>query len=193
MLNKLQNRLRVRGSINLDLSLNLYFLEVHMSVSESTGAQQFLTFKLGEEIFAVEVSKVREILDVTAITKVPQTHDFMRGVINLRGGVVPVIDLRLKLGMTRTENTVNTCIIVEEITVGGGTVVLGTLADSVQEVFDLDGTQIEPPPRIGTRINNELLKGMAKHNDGFIMILDIDKVFSSDEIESVQSTQGAAA
>jgi purine-binding chemotaxis protein CheW len=113
-------------------------------------------------------------------------------VINLRGGAVPVIDLRLKLGMTRTENTVNTCIIVEEITVEGGTVVLGTLADSVQEVLDLDGTQIEPPPRIGTRINAECLKGMVKHNNGFLMILDIDKVFSLDEIESVQDTQGAA-
>ena len=157
-----------------------------MSEAEATGTQQFLTFKLGEEIFAVEVSKVREILDGSTITKVPQTPEFMRGVINLRGGVVPVIDLRLKLGMTRTENTVNTCIIVEEITVGEDTVILGTLADSVQEVFDLDGAQIEPAPRIGTRLNTEFLKGMVKHGDGFIMILDIDKVFSADEIESVQ-------
>ena len=160
-----------------------------MSESEATGTQQFLTFKLGEEIFAVEVSKVREILDVSTITKVPQTPEFMRGVINLRGGVVPVIDLRLKLGMTRTENTVNTCIIVEEITVGEDTVILGTLADSVQEVFDLDGAQIEPAPRIGTRLNTEFLKGMVKHGDGFIMILDIDKVFSADEIESVQELE----
>ena len=160
-----------------------------MSEAEATGTQQFLTFKLGEEIFAVEVSKVREILDVSTITKVPQTPEFMRGVINLRGGVVPVIDLRLKLGMTRTENTVNTCIIVEEITVGEDTVILGTLADSVQEVFDLDGAQIEPAPRIGTRLNTEFLKGMVKHGDGFIMILDIDKVFSADEIESVQELE----
>jgi len=164
-----------------------------MSVPESAGPQQFLTFKLGEEIFAVEVSKVREILDVSTITKVPQTPDFMRGVINLRGGVVPVIDLRLKLGMTRTENTVNTCIIVEEITVGEETVVLGTLADSVQEVFELEGAQIEPAPRIGTRLNTEFLKGMVKHGDGFIMVLDIDRLFSADEIESVQDAQVAAA
>ena len=164
-----------------------------MSVSEATGTQQFLTFKLGEEIFAVEVAKVREILDVSTITKVPQTPEFMRGVINLRGGVVPVIDLRLKLGMTRTENTVHTCIIVEEISLDGETVILGTLADSVQEVFDLDGVQIEPAPRIGTKLNTEFLKGMVKHNDSFIMILDIDKVFSASEIESVLSAEGEAA
>ncbi len=162
-----------------------------MSVSQLTGPQQFLTFKLADEVFAVEVAKVREILDVTTITKVPQTPDFMRGVINLRGGVVPVIDLRLKLGMTRTETTVNTCIIVSEIALDDETVILGTLADSVQEVFDLDGDQIEPAPRIGTKLNTEFLKGMAKHNDGFIMILDIDKVFSASDLESVKVEGGA--
>ena len=164
-----------------------------MSATEATGIQQFLTFKLGEEIFAVEVAKVREILDVTTITKVPQTPDFMRGVINLRGGVVPVIDLRLKLGMTRTESTVNTCIIVEEINLGLETVILGTLADSVQEVLDLEGVQIEAAPRIGTKLNTDFLKGMVKHNDGFIMILDIDRVFSASDIESMQDNEGEAA
>jgi purine-binding chemotaxis protein CheW len=160
-----------------------------MSISEATGTQQFLTFKLGEEIFAVEVAKVREILDVTTITKVPQTPEFMRGVINLRGGVVPVIDLRLKFGMTRTENTVNTCIIVVEVAIGEETTILGTLADSVQEVFDLEGDQIEPAPRIGTKLNTEFLKGMGKHNDTFILILDIDKVFSASDIESAQGVE----
>jgi purine-binding chemotaxis protein CheW len=164
-----------------------------MSISEAIGTQQFLTFKLGEEIFAVEVAKVREILDVTTITKVPQTPDFMRGVINLRGGVVPVIDLRLKFGMTRTESTVNTCIIVVEVAIGDETTVLGTLADSVQEVFDLEADQIEPAPRIGTKLNTEFLKGMGKRDDGFIMILDIDKVFSVGDIESVQGVEADRA
>jgi purine-binding chemotaxis protein CheW len=164
-----------------------------MSISEATGTQQFLTFKLGEEIFAVEVAKVREILDVTTITKVPKTPDFMRGVINLRGGVVPVIDLRLKFGMSMTENTVNTCIIVVEVAIGGETAVLGTLADSVQEVFDLEGDQITPAPRIGTKLNTEFLKGMGKYNDSFIMILDIDRVFSADEIESALELESQAA
>jgi purine-binding chemotaxis protein CheW len=164
-----------------------------MSISEAIGTQQFLTFKLGEEIFAVEVAKVREILDVTTITKVPQTPDFMRGVINLRGGVVPVIDLRLKFGMPRTESTVNTCIIVVEVAIGDETTVLGTLADSVQEVFDLEADQIEPAPRIGTKLNTEFLKGMGKRDDGFIMILDIDKVFSVGDIESVQGVEADRA
>jgi purine-binding chemotaxis protein CheW len=169
------------------------YLEEAMSISEATGTQQFLTFKLGEEIFAVEVAKVREILDVTTITKVPKTPDFMRGVINLRGGVVPVIDLRLKFGMSMTENTVNTCIIVVEVAIGGETAVLGTLADSVQEVFDLEGDQIAPAPRIGTKLNTEFLKGMGKYNDSFIMILDIDRVFSADEIESALELESQAA
>ena len=163
-----------------------------MSASTTADPQQFLTFKLGEETFAVEVAKVREILDVTTITKVPRTPDFMRGVINLRGGVVPVIDLRLKLGMSRTERTVNTCIIVEEITIGEETTILGTLADSVQEVFDLDGDLIEAAPRIGTRLNTEFLKGMVKHNDSFIMILDLDRVFSASDLEAVQVEEQAA-
>ena len=122
-------------------------------MSENAAApQQYLTFKLAEETFALEVSKVREILDFTTVTKVPQTPDFMRGVINLRGGVVPVIDLRLKFGMSPTEKTVNTCVIVVEVNMGSDTVILGALSDSVQEVFDLDPDQIEPAPRIGTRL-----------------------------------------
>jgi len=163
-----------------------------MSTEELTGSQQFLTFKLAEEVFAVEVAKVREILDVTTITKVPQTPEFMRGVINLRGGVVPVIDLRLKLGMSGTERTVNTCIIVQEIVLEDETVILGTLADSVQEVIDVEAVQIEPAPRIGTRLNTDFLKGMVKHNDGFIMILDIDRVFSAEELAAVQGEEAAA-
>ncbi len=159
-----------------------------MSVNIITETTQFLSFKLGEEVFAVDVAKVREILDVTAITKVPQTPDFMRGVINLRGSVVPVMDMRLKFGMPPTERTVNTCIIVMEVTQEGETMVLGSLADSVQEVLDLDPDQIEAAPRIGTRLRSDFIKGMGKHNDRFIIILDIDKIFSSDELETITGT-----
>ncbi len=157
-----------------------------MSVTEITAVTQYLTFKLDEETFALDVAKVREILDFTDITKVPRTPDFMRGVINLRGSVVPVIDMRLKFGMSRTEKTVNTCIVVTEVTTEGETTVLGALADSVQEVIDLEPEQIEPAPKIGTKLNTDFIRGMGKHNEGFIMILDIDKVFSSDEITVVQ-------
>ena len=157
-----------------------------MSVTGINATTQYLTFKLGEEIFALEVAKVREILDFTSVTKVPQTPDFMRGVINLRGGVVPVIDLRLKFGMSSTEKTVNTCIIVVEVELAGETLILGALSDSVQEVFDLDPDQIEPAPRIGTRLKTEYLKGMGKRDGNFIIILDIDKIFTADELELTQ-------
>jgi purine-binding chemotaxis protein CheW len=128
----------------------------------------------------VDVAKVREILDFTAITKVPQTPDFMRGVINLRGSVVPVVDMRLKFGMSQTEKTVNTCVIVMEIALGGETTVVGSLADSVQEVLELEPDQIEPSPRIGTKLHTEFIKGMGKHSEQFIIILDIDKVFEEE-------------
>ncbi len=153
-----------------------------MSVTEISVAIQYLTFKLDEEVFALDVAKVREILDFTDITKVPQTPDFMRGVINLRGSVVPVVDMRLKFGMSKTEKTVNTCIVVVEVATEGETTVLGALADSVQEVIELDPGQIEPAPRIGTKLRTDFIRGMGKHDGRFIMILDIDKVFSSDEI-----------
>jgi purine-binding chemotaxis protein CheW len=161
-----------------------------MSVTEIAEATQYLTFKLDEEIFAFDVAKVREILDFSDITKVPQTPDFMRGVINLRGSVVPVVDMRLKFGMSRTEKTVNTCIVVVEVATEGETTVLGALADSVQEVIELDPGQIEPSPRIGTKLRTDFIRGMGKQDGKFIMILDIDKVFSSDEITLVQEVEG---
>jgi purine-binding chemotaxis protein CheW len=153
-----------------------------MSVPSITETSQYLTFKLGDEVFALDIGKVREVLDFTLIAKVPQTPDFMLGVINLRGTVVPVVDMRLKLAMTRTETTVNTCIIIVEIEIDAETTVLGALVDSVQEVMDLDPDQIEPPPRIGTRLNTKFIKGMGKREEKFIIILDIDRVFSADEL-----------
>ena len=149
---------------------------------------QYLTFKLDDEVFALGIDKVREVLDYTSVTKVPQTPDFMRGVINLRGSVVPVVDMRLKFAMAKTEKTVNTCIIIVEINLEGETTVLGALADSVQEVLDLEPQQIEPAPKIGTKLRTEFIRGMGKRDEQFIIILDIDKVFSSEELASVQGT-----
>lgn len=153
-----------------------------MSVAGIAETVQYLTFKLNDEIFALDVAKVREILEVTNITKVPQTPDFMRGVINLRGSVVPVIDMRLKFGMSRTEQTVNTCIIVVEVNMDGDTTVLGALADSVQEVVELEPDRIEPAPHIGVNLNTEFIRGMGKIDDHFVMILEIDKLFSAEEL-----------
>jgi len=157
-----------------------------MNSSASTVAAQYLTFRLQEEIFAVDVANIREILDFTSVTKVPKTAEFMRGVINLRGSVVPVIDMRLKFGMPKTEKTVSTCIIVMEISQEDETVVLGSLADAVLEVLELDSEQIVPAPRIGTRIKTDFIKGMGKHNDHFIIILDIDRIFSFGKIHALQ-------
>jgi len=98
---------------------------------------------------------------------------------------VPVVDMRLKFGMEKTEKTVNTCIIIAEITMDGDTTILGALADSVQEVLDLEPGQIEPPPRIGTKLRTEFIHGMGKHNDQFIILLDIDRIFTSDEVAAV--------
>lgn len=152
---------------------------------------QYLTFKLDQELFAVDIGKVREVLEFTTMTKVPRTPDFMRGVINLRGNVVPVVDMRLKLGLTMTVKTVDTCVVISEVAVDGERTVLGALVDSVQEVIDLDSGNIAPPPHLGSRIDASVIRGMGKREDQFIMILDLDRVFTGDELRS--STAAAPA
>jgi len=163
-----------------------------MSVETETGTTQYLTYTLADEVFALDIGKVREVLDFTTVTKVPNMPDYMRGVINLRGSVVPVVDLRRKFGMSATEKTVNTCVIIAEVSVDGDTTVMGALADAVQEVVDLEPHQIEPAPKIGTKLRTEFIRGMGKHNNRFIIILDIDKVFSVDEVSLVEAL-GAGA
>lgn len=157
-----------------------------MSETGSIEMNQYLTFKLDEEVFGLAIGKVREVLDFTTVTRVPQTPEYMRGVINLRGSVVPVIDLNLKFGMKQTEKTVNTCIIIAEVVMEGEVTILGALADSVQEVVELEPDEIESAPKIGTKLNTEFIKGMGKREDAFIILLDIDKVFSYEELAMVQ-------
>jgi purine-binding chemotaxis protein CheW len=162
-----------------------------MSVTDITDTRQYLTFKLADEVFAIEVSKVREVLDFTTITKIPRTPDFMSGVINLRGNVVPVVDLRLCFEMSKTQKTVNTCIVVVEMSIEGESTVIGALADSVEEVIDLEPEQIQPAPRMGTQIRTEFIKGMGRRDAQFIMILDIDRVFSAEELSAVRTAEGS--
>ncbi|MBU1101820.1 MAG: chemotaxis protein CheW [Bacteroidetes bacterium] len=162
-----------------------------MAGSVINETRQYLTFKLNDEVFGVDVAQVREILDSINITKVPQTPEFMRGVINLRGSVVTVIDMNMKFGLTVTEKTVNTCIVVVEVAIEGETTIIGALVDSVQEVFEIEPQNIEPAPKIGTKLNTEFIKGMGKKDEKFIILLDIDKVFSSEELELVQNTNNA--
>lgn len=143
---------------------------------------QLLTFTLDNETFAIDISKIREVLEFSHITKVPQTPDVMKGVINLRGNVVPVIDMRLKFGMEEAEPTVNTCIIIMEIVFDGENIQIGALVDSVNEVLEINPELIEPPPKIGTHLKTEYILGMGKQEEKFIIILNIDKIFSQEEM-----------
>ncbi len=142
---------------------------------------QYLTFTLGEETFAIEIINVREVTDYTEITVVPRMPDWLRGVINLRGNVVSVIDLRLKLGMAPSERTVDTCIVIMEVRLEGDVMPVGIVADSVQEVIHLLPEQISPAPKVGIGLNTEYIKGVGKRKDDFIIILNIDKIMSDSE------------
>jgi len=164
-----------------------------MTTEGVTKINQFLTFILDKEVYAFDIARVREVLDSEDITKVPKMPEFMRGVINLRGKVVPVVDLRLKFGLTETEQTVDTCIIIIDVTLDGETTVLGAMADSVKEVLNLKNEQIEDAPKIGTRLDTEFIKGMGKKDEEFIIILDIDEVFSSDSLITSMSDEEEAA
>jgi purine-binding chemotaxis protein CheW len=155
----------------------------------SSSMEEMVTFKLGNEIFATDVAKVREVLDLTTITAIPRTPDFMSGVINLRGSVVPVVDLRLCFEMSKTESTRNTCIVVVEVLLDNESTVIGALADSVEEVIDLEPDQIQPAPRIGTQIRTDFIKGMGRRDTQFIMILDIDRVFSAEKLAVVRGQE----
>ncbi|HKL07460.1 MAG TPA: chemotaxis protein CheW [Bacteroidales bacterium] len=166
-----------------------------MEKEELTKINSYLSFKLGEEEFAAHVGKVLNILELTKITEVPKAPDYMKGVINLRGTVLPVVDTRIKFGMTPTEYTNNTCIVVMEVELDNDIVQVGALVDSVQAVREIDDTQIQPPPSIGSKYKSEFIYGMVKVDEKFIMLLDMEKVFSSDEIVSLQekTTEGKSA
>jgi purine-binding chemotaxis protein CheW len=146
---------------------------------------QYMTFKLGNELFAISVAKVREVLEVSTITKVPTAPDYMRRVVNVRGKAIPVVDLRLRFGLPVAADTVSTRIIVMELQIDGETTVLGGIADSVHEEIELDSANINPPPRIAMRWRTEFIQGMGRRGDEFIIILDVDAVFASEELALV--------
>lgn len=164
-------------------------------MSTITQTAQYITFKLGDESFAINVSQVREVLDLSLITKVPTAPDYMRGVVNVRGSATPVVDLRLKFGLPKAADTVNTRILVMELELDGEATVLGGIADSVHEVIELDPAQITPPPTIAMRWRSEFIHGMGKRGDEFIIILDIAAVFTASELVLVDApvAGGAAA
>ncbi len=158
-----------------------------MTKENTNDSQQYVTFSLGDELFGVEVKRAREILSLTPVTKVPQTPDYLLGVINLRGHVVPVIDMRLKLGIAASEESEDTCIIVVEVIIGEEAIIVGALADAVKEVLEIHASQIEPPPKLGTRLKTEFITGMGKVNEQFMILLDVDRIFNSEDIALAQS------
>lgn len=147
-----------------------------------TDINSWLSFKLGAETFASNVSKVLSILEMHTITEVPQSPDYMMGVINLRGAVLPVIDTHLKFGMEPLILTPSTCILVLDVIVEGKQVKVGAVVDSVEEVIELEEESIQESPTIGTKYRTEFILGMIEKGDNFIMLLDMDKVFSVDDI-----------
>jgi purine-binding chemotaxis protein CheW len=150
---------------------------------------QYLTFALGEEVFALETGSVREVIELVSVTRIPKTPPFMRGVINLRGHAVPVVDLRIKFDMPKVADTVNTCIIIVDVELEGENCYMGAIVDSVREVFEMTSDQINPPPRMGTSIRADFIRGMGKQNEEFIMILDIGKVFSPEELQVMRGVE----
>ena len=138
----------------------------------------YITFKLGDELFAIDVARVREVLDLSEITRVPTAPPYMRGVVNVRGSAVPVVDLRLKFGLPSTTDTVDTRIVVIELELDGELTVVGGLADSVREVLELDRSEIREPPRIAMRWRADMIEGMGKKGEQFIIVLDIARVFA---------------
>lgn len=159
-----------------------------MSDQKKNSINSYLTFKLGNEFFAANVSKVLNILEMTKVTKVPKAPAYMKGVINLRGSVLPLVDTRIKFDMPETEYTANTCILVLDIILSNESVHVGALVDSVQEVLELDDANIQPPPSIGTRYRSEFIEGVAKVEDEFIMILNMDLIFSTDELSLLRES-----
>uniref|UniRef100_A0A7C4MLQ4 Chemotaxis protein CheW n=1 Tax=Desulfatirhabdium butyrativorans TaxID=340467 RepID=A0A7C4MLQ4_9BACT len=158
------------------------------AVSEMTSKEgKYLTFTLANEEYGIGILKIKEIIGMMPITSVPRTPSFVKGVINLRGKVIPVVDLRLKFGMQPMEYTDRTCIIVVEIAGQSGSLIIGIVVDSVSEVLNIKEEDIENTPTFGVRVNTDYIMGMAKMGGGVKILLDIDKVLSTQEIVHLES------
>lgn len=154
---------------------------------ESSDAEgiQLLSFLLDHDVYGVDISLIQEVIEYRRVTPVPRTPAFMLGVINLRGQVVPVVDLRKQFEMHVAETTVNTCIVIVDVMVENEKTSLGILADAVKEVIELGLQDVSAPPRIGSRIDTRYISGMGKYDDDFIIILNLSRIFSDNEIETV--------
>jgi purine-binding chemotaxis protein CheW len=153
---------------------------------------QYLGFHVAGEEYAVGILRVKEILEYDTLTGVPMTPPSIRGVINLRGSVVPVVDLAVKLGLPESEVTKRTCIVIVEVKLGDEPTVIGVMADAVSQVLDLPPAEIQPPPAFGTRIHVDYLLGMGKAGKKFVLVLDIDRLLSAEELQVAAGVEAAA-
>jgi purine-binding chemotaxis protein CheW len=153
-------------------------------------AGKYLTFRLAEEEYGLEILKVQEIIQMQAVTKVPRTPEYVRGVINLRGKVIPVIDLRRKFGIAAVNDTEKTCIIVVQIAHENGKVVMGIIIDEVKEVLDIKAENIEETPSFGASIDTQFIMGMGKIGHSVKILLDIDRVMSTKDINDIRKVAG---
>jgi purine-binding chemotaxis protein CheW len=146
---------------------------------------QFLTFLLGDEVFAIDILSIKEIIEFRNLTTVPLMPECVRGVLNLRGAVVPVLDLQARFGRAASEVGKRTCIVIVELNTAHGRQVIGVLVDAVNEVLDIAHDAIEPPPAFGARIRTDFIRGIGKVEEKFVILLDVDQVFSVDELASL--------
>ena len=153
---------------------------------------KYLTFYLAGEEYGLEILKVREIIGLMDITAVPKTPDFVRGVINLRGKVIPVIELRSKFNLEHTEDTEQTCIIVVDVAFENSTIQIGVLVDSVSEVLDITGDDIEDAPSFGTDLKTDFISGMAKASGSVIILLNIENVLAASDMRLLSETERLA-
>lgn len=160
---------------------------------ERTAPLQILRFSLADQHYAFDVLKTREVLSLVKITPLPSSLDFLSGVINLRGSVIPVVDLRLKFGLEAVEATVDTSIVILEAQSSGETTVIGAVVDMVKGVSGCDPGELEPPPKFGMPLNSALIQFIAKKDGEFVVVLDSDKVFSENELWNIQAQVGAEA
>lgn len=151
----------------------------------SNEVMQYLTFMLGNEVFAINILNIKEIIEYGHLTEVPKMPHFIRGVINLRGSVVPVVDLSARFDQPVSKVTRKTCVVIVEVAFDDEIHIVGVMVDAVNAVLDIEGTQIEPPPTFGARIRNDFIYGMGKVDDRFIIILDVNKVLSMQEMAEI--------
>jgi purine-binding chemotaxis protein CheW len=155
--------------------------------------QQYLTFVLAGEVFAMGILAIKEIIEYANLTQVPMMPDYVRGVINLRGAVVPVIDLSVRFGKPPSPVTKRTCIVIVEIVASGERHVFGVVVDAVNAVLDIPATEVEPPPAFGTSVRTDFIHGMGKVNGKFVILLDVDHVLATEEMDVLVEAQGVGA